>query len=279
MQGYAYAEGCRRGYVLRYFGDPAAMDECGACDNCLGGHGELGERLGGVDTRSGKRPRGRGEREDRRGADFRDAKPPRPAPPTGAPRTERQDELFQRLRTMRRELARKADVAPFIVFTDATLEALATAVPETPEEALAVPGIGPGRLEKYGHALFETLAAWVAEHGRPQRDASFDPAAATRSATRPSRERKARAAGDGDDLPPPTAAEAALYGKLKALRSELAKSAGLPAYCIFPDRTLIELARRRPGTEDDMLSVPGVGAAKLEKYGEAFLAALAGGEG
>ncbi|MDQ3389586.1 MAG: RecQ family ATP-dependent DNA helicase, partial [Gemmatimonadota bacterium] len=35
MQGYAYAEGCRRGFVLRYFGDPAAMDSCGACDNCL----------------------------------------------------------------------------------------------------------------------------------------------------------------------------------------------------------------------------------------------------
>src|SRR5690606_35736367 len=34
MQGYAYHEGCRRGFVLRYFGDPEAMEECGACDNC-----------------------------------------------------------------------------------------------------------------------------------------------------------------------------------------------------------------------------------------------------
>jgi ATP-dependent DNA helicase RecQ len=280
MQGYAYAEGCRRGYVLHYFGDPAAMDECGACDNCLGGHGELAERLGGVDAVQAKRPRGRGERGARGGADFRDAKPPKPAVPTGAPRTERQDELFQRLRAMRRELARKADVAPFIVFTDATLEALATVVPETPEEALAVPGIGPGRLEKYGHALFETLGAWIAERGRPERGDTADAGAPVRSAPRPSRDRKGgRAAEGGDDLPPPSAEEAALYGKLKALRRELAKGAGLPAYCIFPDRTLIELARRRPGTEHEMLDVPGVGAAKLEKYGEAFLAAIASGEG
>ncbi|HEU4990714.1 MAG TPA: ATP-dependent DNA helicase RecQ [Gemmatimonadaceae bacterium] len=35
MQRYAYTERCRRAYVLRYFGDPAARPECGACDNCL----------------------------------------------------------------------------------------------------------------------------------------------------------------------------------------------------------------------------------------------------
>jgi hypothetical protein len=34
MQGYVYHEGCRRGYVLRYFGDADAMEHCGACDNC-----------------------------------------------------------------------------------------------------------------------------------------------------------------------------------------------------------------------------------------------------
>src|SRR5690606_3974787 len=35
MQRYAYTRGCRRGFVLRYFGDPAAMRHCGACDRCL----------------------------------------------------------------------------------------------------------------------------------------------------------------------------------------------------------------------------------------------------
>src|SRR4051812_12705184 len=38
MQQYAYATGCRRGFVLRYFGDPAAGKDCGGCDNCLGTH-------------------------------------------------------------------------------------------------------------------------------------------------------------------------------------------------------------------------------------------------
>src|SRR6185437_630691 len=40
MQHYAYAKGCRRGFVLRYFGDPAARRSCDGCDNCLGTHRE-----------------------------------------------------------------------------------------------------------------------------------------------------------------------------------------------------------------------------------------------
>ncbi|HET6764011.1 MAG TPA: RecQ family ATP-dependent DNA helicase [Longimicrobiaceae bacterium] len=268
MQGYAYEEGCRRGYVLRYFGDPAAMDDCGACDNCLGGHGDLSERLAGVDTAAPARA-GRGAKGARpaRGSAVPGAAAERVAPPA-APRTQRQEELFQRLRSMRRELAQKASVAPFIVFSDAVLGALAAAEPATPEEALAVPGIGPGRLEKYGHALFEAIAAFTAERGAaPVGEAR---AFAAPSAP-PRRERKAAA---GDALPPPTGDEARLYGRLKELRGTLAKEARLPAYCVFPDRTLIELARRRPASDGDLLAVPGVGAAKLEKYGAAFLKVL-----
>lgn len=41
MQRYAYHTGCRRGFLLRYFGDPAAMNRCGACDRCLSGRTEL----------------------------------------------------------------------------------------------------------------------------------------------------------------------------------------------------------------------------------------------
>ena len=44
MQQYAYASGCRRGFVLRYFGDPAAGKDCGGCDNCLGTPGASGHQ-------------------------------------------------------------------------------------------------------------------------------------------------------------------------------------------------------------------------------------------
>ena len=67
-----------------------------------------------------------------------------------------------------------------------------------------------------------------------------------------------------------------LLAALKARRRALAEAAKMPAYIVFPDRTLIEMARRRPATLDQMAAIPGVGAKKLERYGETFLAVIAG---
>ena len=52
----------------------------------------------------------------------------------------------------------------------------------------------------------------------------------------------------------------------------------MPPYVVFHDRTLLELAARRPTSLDELAGVGGIGAAKLERYGEALLAVL-GGEG
>ncbi|KAB2886837.1 MAG: DNA helicase RecQ [Albidovulum sp.] len=70
--------------------------------------------------------------------------------------------------------------------------------------------------------------------------------------------------------------DAPLLSALKAKRRALAEAARLPAYVIFTDRTLIEMAERRPRTLDDMAHISGVGAKKLESYGAAFLEVIAG---
>jgi len=70
--------------------------------------------------------------------------------------------------------------------------------------------------------------------------------------------------------------DAPLMAALKARRRALAEAARVPAYVIFTDRTLIEMAERRPGTLDDMARITGVGAAKLERYGALFLETIAG---
>jgi ATP-dependent DNA helicase RecQ len=79
-----------------------------------------------------------------------------------------------------------------------------------------------------------------------------------------------------DRRPAPSAREADgdLLVALKALRGAMARAANQPAYVIFPDRTLIEMAREKPSTLGDLGSVHGVGAAKLQKYGAAFLAVI-----
>ncbi|WP_299661864.1 DNA helicase RecQ [uncultured Ruegeria sp.] len=70
--------------------------------------------------------------------------------------------------------------------------------------------------------------------------------------------------------------DAPLLSALKARRRALAESARVPAYVIFPDRTLIEMAEKRPTTLDEMARIGGVGAKKLERYGDTFLEVIAG---
>jgi ATP-dependent DNA helicase RecQ len=67
-----------------------------------------------------------------------------------------------------------------------------------------------------------------------------------------------------------------LLSALKAKRRALAEAARVPAYVIFTDRTLIEMAETRPQTLDDMARVSGVGAKKLENFGQTFLEVIAG---
>jgi ATP-dependent DNA helicase RecQ len=69
----------------------------------------------------------------------------------------------------------------------------------------------------------------------------------------------------------------ALFQGLRELRKELADREGVPAYIVFNDRTLREMAARRPASPAQLLEVPGVGPAKLERWGEAFLEAIRDG--
>jgi ATP-dependent DNA helicase RecQ len=72
----------------------------------------------------------------------------------------------------------------------------------------------------------------------------------------------------GDDA---SVADVELFERLRALRKRVADEEGKPAYIVFSDATLRALAEMRPSSEDEMLAVPGVGPAKLERYGAAFL--------
>jgi ATP-dependent DNA helicase RecQ len=73
----------------------------------------------------------------------------------------------------------------------------------------------------------------------------------------------------------PEAGDPALLAALKTLRLRLARERQVPAFVIFSDRTLIDMAARRPRDLDDFAAVHGVGAAKLKDFGEIFLGAIA----
>src|SRR6185437_11287716 len=107
MQHYAYAKGCRRGFVLRYFGDPAARRSCDGCDNCLGTHRE---------SATPARNAARAARPARSAPDVAAA-----APVLGDELSPADATLVASLRGLRGTIARTEQLPAYCVFKDRTL--------------------------------------------------------------------------------------------------------------------------------------------------------------
>jgi ATP-dependent DNA helicase RecQ len=106
-----------------------------------------------------------------------------------------------------------------------------------------------------------------------------DPLSQAKSLPKPGRRVKGKAARDTELTAEHAASERTvdgdvnleLFERLRALRRQLASEKKLPAYLIFSDATLLEMAERRPQSEAAMLGISGVGLKKLESYGAPFL--------
>jgi len=121
-----------------------------------------------------------------------------------------------------------------------------------------IAGYGGLRLTPAGNELMHGHASF---HYRPDRIA--------KPAKPSSRARAAAAAENLDE------ADADLLLALKSLRLDLAKERDVPAYVIFSDRTLIDMAQKRPRDRDEFAQVFGVGATKLRDYADTFLNLIA----
>jgi ATP-dependent DNA helicase RecQ len=145
VQKYAYTRECRRGFVLRYFGDPAAKARCAGCDNCLG--------IAAVATVDEEAPhRVRRDKKARRAsspiADVADDMP------LGAA----EERLLGVLRTVRSTIAREEHVPAYIVFSDRTLAELALRRPRSLTALQDVRGVGPMKLERYGARFLDAIS-------------------------------------------------------------------------------------------------------------------------
>ena len=92
---------------------------------------------------------------------------------------------------------------------------------------------------------------------------------------------RVRAAATGKGRPARASAELDatdrdLFEALRALRKQLAEERSVPPYVIFGDATLVEFCRHRPATREEFLAINGVGEVKLGRFGDAFLALIAG---
>lgn len=134
MTRYAYHTGCRRAYLLRYFGD-RLEGPCAGCDVCHG-------------------PKDPPSAEELAPPRKRKARPA-VGLPAGGPRNEA---VYEALRELRWELARAEQVPAYVVFRNETLEAFARLLPQTEEEFLAIPGAGPRRWDRYGPHVLAVIA-------------------------------------------------------------------------------------------------------------------------
>jgi ATP-dependent DNA helicase RecQ len=143
MQKYAYTDRCRRGFVLRYFGDPSASAKCDQCDNCL--------HLGHQATPAEAAPAGPSRKTAAK------TKKAKTAAVEIADLTEEQGALLDRLRAWRTTVSKRDAVPAYVVFADRTLRELARARPSSPGKLMDVPGIGPAKMDKYGEDILRLL--------------------------------------------------------------------------------------------------------------------------
>lgn len=151
VQKYAYTKACRRGFVLRYFGDPAARSKCEGCDNCLGI----------ARTREPAKAREHGVPKPARGGRARTARKPAARADVSQADditlTATEASLLASLKEKRREIAREDKVPPYIVFSDRTLADMALRRPASLEALAGVRGVGEMKLAKYGEKFLAVI--------------------------------------------------------------------------------------------------------------------------
>jgi ATP-dependent DNA helicase RecQ len=141
--------GCRHQAVCDHFDE--AIAPCGdACDQCLGL--DLDQLIGQMARQRPAQTRS-----------FFAAEGLQPAPQVA--RTAAEADLFERLRGLRKQLADAERVPAYIVFSDAVLRELARRVPQSERAFLAVPGVGPAKLQRYGRVFLDLLQQAAADSG------------------------------------------------------------------------------------------------------------------
>jgi ATP-dependent DNA helicase RecQ len=239
MMGYAYARGCRRSYLLGYFGDPEG-GACSGCDAC----------------------------DQRRG-----------------PAIAVDDETQLLIRKVLATVARIDGCFGRTKIALALEGSTAREIADAGLDRLGTFGVLRGRRHGWVLDLLGALEAGglIASVGdeyprlqitRDGREVMHDRA---RSTVAPPADRSPRAPRAVASRAQPVAIEREdpLFERLRQLRARIAAEAKMPAFYVFHDRTLAELAREQPRTRDDFARISGVGPMKLAKYGDAFLAEIA----
>ena len=234
LLSFCEATGCRRQVLLRYFGEEHEGN-CGNCDNCL--------------------------------------QPPKTWDATEPARKA----LSCVYRTGQRFGAAHV--------TDVLMGKTNDRLSRLRHDQLSTFGIGADLSKQAWHSILRQLLAHGHLQSDPEGHGGLQLAPRCRELLRgeqslelredilPSSSKRKPASGTGRKAPPDVP-DGPHWERLRQFRKELADAEGVPPYIIFHDATLKEMLHARPRTLEQMAEVPGIGQAKLERYGEKFLSVL-----
>jgi ATP-dependent DNA helicase RecQ len=158
--------------------------------------------------------------------------------------------LFEQLRRLRKTLADEIGKPPYVIFSDVALEDMTKLLPQDETSFMEIKGVGAMKLQSYGAQFIALIRGYCREHGMVVH-----------------KSKKVSEQGTFDED---------LFGHLRQLRKELADKQGVPAFVIFHDSTLKEMARLKPQDNESFLGVKGIGNAKLKSYGPRFIEKIRG---
>lgn len=162
--------------------------------------------------------------------------------------------LLELLQTERDKIAGMEGVLPYEVFHDNTLKAMAAYFPTSEESFRLISGVGPTRSEKYANIFLPIICEYFKKHGTDSGKSLTE----RLNTDEPTFEELNEYAPE-------------LFERLRDKRKTIADKEGVPAFVVFSDRTLREIAIYLPKTEEEFMQLHGVGPVKVEKYADIFL--------
>ena len=184
--------------------------------------------------------------------------------------------LFQTLRDRRRRIAETEQIQASRVIPTDSLREMAAILPQSEEEFRQIHGVGEVRMQ-YADDFLRVIRAYCEEHNVDSTESETVELNTFESAPEPEHTIDSAEV----ETQEPNASESVsaesdtysseLFEQLREKRKTVANEEGVPAFCVFNDKSLREMATYFPQTEDAFLRIYGIGPVKTEKYADAFL--------
>ncbi len=164
------------------------------------------------------------------------------------------NDLFDKLRLLRQEIAQEEKKAPYMIFGDGTLREMSIKYPINRLEILEISGVGEVKYERYGEKFIEVIKEYIVKNNI-QKEAALD------------KEESEEIEDDYFEVN----SDKELLGRLIEIRQDFSNKLNLPVQMILSKNTLKEISGRYPDTLEKLKDIGGIGPKKIEAYGTAII--------